>query len=251
MVSKIVYVGIVIVLAVIFVIPVLLPTSSEIRKSPYQQEIVLHDCNDGQDNDGDFLIDDLDPGCKDDNDELNPDIQCDDGRDNDQDGRIDLLDTACTGPLDDDELDPTPFCGDGACNNEETCSTCLDCGECPVETGEVEGAGGAEGGGDTGSSEPVITCGDGICNDGDTCSTCPGDCGRCEFCGDSDGGIEFEISGYVFGYVNNAEYNVSDFCVNGSIVNEYYCYGKNYEITTKLCTSKINTTCIDGACVTQ
>ncbi len=48
------------------------------------------------------------------------------------------------------------FCGDGSCNNGETCSTCPgDCGAC------------------SGS------CGDGSCNNGETCSTCPGDCGAC------------------------------------------------------------------------
>jgi len=42
-------------------------------------------------------------------------------------------------------------CGDGACNNGETPSTCpSDC-----------------------------KCGDGICNGTETCSTCPGDCGSC------------------------------------------------------------------------
>lgn len=47
------------------------------------------------------------------------------------------------------------FCGDGACNGAENCSSCpADCGSCAY-------------------------CGDGSCNGGETCSTCPGDCGIC------------------------------------------------------------------------
>jgi len=50
------------------------------------------------------------------------------------------------------------YCGDGLCNNGETCSTCPgDCGTC-------------------------ITCGNGSCDNGETCSTCPGDCGNCVDC---------------------------------------------------------------------
>ena len=63
--------------------------------------------------------------------------------------------------------DPDPFCGDGACNALETCSTCSqDCGTC---------------------STPDF-CGDGTCSATESCSTCSQDCGTCSdpgFCGDS------------------------------------------------------------------
>jgi cysteine-rich repeat protein len=54
-------------------------------------------------------------------------------------------------------IDVVPvFCGDGSCNNGETCSTCPgDCGVCP----------------------PI--CPDGICNGVETCTTCSADCGAC------------------------------------------------------------------------
>ncbi len=56
----------------------------------------------------------------------------------------------------------TEYCGDGWCNNSETCSSCSsDCGSCP------------------------ITCGNLICDGTETCSSCPGDCGICTAdCGD-------------------------------------------------------------------
>lgn len=59
----------------------------------------------------------------------------------------------------------TPYCGDGICNNGETCSICSqDCGSCP----------------------PLAPyCGDSICNNGETCLTCSQDCGACQpYCGD-------------------------------------------------------------------
>jgi hypothetical protein len=58
------------------------------------------------------------------------------------------------------EGSPPPTCGDGKCDDGETCSTCaLDCGACS-------------------------TCGDGKCESGETCSNCPMDCGDCAKCGD-------------------------------------------------------------------
>ncbi len=51
-------------------------------------------CQDGVDNDGDTLIDMLDPGCRHPN--WNTESpECDDGVDNDGDGRIDLADPQC------------------------------------------------------------------------------------------------------------------------------------------------------------
>jgi hypothetical protein len=64
---------------------------------------------------------------------------------------------------------PTGKCGDGACDDGETCATCSeDCGSCgPDEAGSRPPM-------DSGSS-----CGNGSCDDGETCSTCPADCGNC------------------------------------------------------------------------
>jgi len=60
----------------------------------------------------------------------------------------------------DSPLQETGPCGDGVCDDGETCTTCpLDCGFCPK-------------------------CGDGTCNPGETCSSCPQDCGSCQTCPD-------------------------------------------------------------------
>ena len=60
----------------------------------------------------------------------------------------------------------SPYCGDGECNNGETCESCEDdCGKCETEP----------------------KCGDGECNNGETCESCEADCGKCETepkCGD-------------------------------------------------------------------
>lgn len=54
---------------------------------------------------------------------------CSDGIDNDGDGLIDCDDQDDCG---EDVCGPAPFCGDVACNGDETCTTCEeDCGVCP------------------------------------------------------------------------------------------------------------------------
>lgn len=87
-------------------------------------------CRDTVDNDNDGYTDwPDDPGCanKNDNSELNPNIECDDGADNDGDEAIDSDDNGCTGPTDDDETD----CGDSVCEGGEVCDVCVaDCGYC-------------------------------------------------------------------------------------------------------------------------
>jgi len=70
------------------------------------------ECSDSRDNDGDVLVDILDPGCWDsgiydpnDNDETDTLPICSDFFDNDGDGLIDLKDSGCEDLLDDDETD--------------------------------------------------------------------------------------------------------------------------------------------------
>jgi len=85
-------------------------------------------CRDGIDNDGDTKTDyPNDPGClrRNDNSELNPNVECDDGIDNDGDGAVDLSDAGCSSSTDNDETN----CGDGVCEGFETQSSCpADCG---------------------------------------------------------------------------------------------------------------------------
>lgn len=68
---------------------------------------VAPECNDGIDNDGDGLIDLLDPDCSSKADTTESGSgstpQCSDGVDNDADGRIDLLDPGCADGNDNDE----------------------------------------------------------------------------------------------------------------------------------------------------
>jgi PKD repeat protein len=83
------------------------PGCSDSSDNNESNPVVLHACNDGLDNDGDGLIDMFDPGCSNssDDDEFNGVVlhACNDGLDNDGDGLIDMLDPGCTSPSDDDE----------------------------------------------------------------------------------------------------------------------------------------------------
>ncbi len=127
---------------------------------------VAYQCSDGQDNDGDGLVDLQDPGCsspqgndessatsqcqdgtdndgdgaadfpadfscsaRTDNDEANPQAQCQDGIDNDGDGAIDFPgDFSCQSAQDNDELLPNAQCQDGVDNDEDTLVDLLDPG---------------------------------------------------------------------------------------------------------------------------
>lgn len=83
-------------------------------------------CADGQDNDGDGLVDfPNDPGCSaaDDGDETDP-PQCSDGKDNDGDGLVDFPnDKGCTGAEDNDEVDPCKTPGPGEVISLKGCGT--------------------------------------------------------------------------------------------------------------------------------
>jgi hypothetical protein len=77
-----------------------------------------------------------------------------------------------------------PPCGNGACEEGETCFSCpRDCGLCPgCPNGKCDN-------GETCSScapdcGPCPGCGDHICEPTENCFTCPEDCGVCEGCGD-------------------------------------------------------------------
>lgn len=78
----------------------------EARTNLVELEIQLPDCDDGQDNDADGLVDLEDPGCLalEDTSELDG-FACNDGDDNDGDTLVDLADPGCSGPTDEIEFD--------------------------------------------------------------------------------------------------------------------------------------------------
>lgn len=80
-------------------------------------------CNDGSDNDGDGLIDAVDPGCEFNGDKESPDpilTACNDGVDNDGDGLVDTGDPGCADSLDEDEFnEPISDCNDGIDNDSD------------------------------------------------------------------------------------------------------------------------------------
>jgi len=81
-------------------------------------------------------------------------------------------------PLDAGSKDTATSCGNGKCDNGETCTTCSkDCGACPETCGNGKcglGESCATCSDDCGKCP--VTCGDNKCEDPETCTTCPADC---------------------------------------------------------------------------
>lgn len=144
---------------------------AEKESSCEEEALLVTECNDGIDNDGDGFIDTGieggDPGCDSPSDqsELNPNVECDDGFDNDGDNRFDFGgpqaegeggpptrgDPDCDSPLDDSESAPVTECNDGVDNND-------------TDQLVDEGDPGCEGPADT---SEVSECEDGLDNDND------------------------------------------------------------------------------------
>ncbi len=128
-------------------------------------------CADGEDNDGDGLIDGDDPGCTrdDDDDETNAIIvpECSDMQDNDGDGNVDLDDRGCANADDTDESDDpdAPQCDDGEDND----------GDGAIDTDDP----GCADRGDTNEADDpeVPECSDGLDNDEDGFTDFPADPG--------------------------------------------------------------------------
>ncbi len=114
----------------------------------------LPECEDGDDNDGDGLVDQGDPACargsaveSDD-----PITDCNNGEDDDDDGLADLEDPGCRDVADDSELDnPTPRCDDGIDNDGDGKTDYPD---------------------DPGCFNPLMDSEDDDCPDGPSCPQC-------------------------------------------------------------------------------
>lgn len=79
--------------------------------------------------------------------------------------------------------EPTDYCGDGICQSDESCSSCIsDCGECKKSVGES-----CSRNADCEDSYCVhdicryssTYCGDGYCDSGESCLDCSEDCNEC------------------------------------------------------------------------
>jgi hypothetical protein len=121
-------------------------------------------CNDGIDNDGDGLVDMVDFGCfepDDDSERCDPGEEdegpcpeCDDGIDNDRDGATDFPDDAqCLTPWQDDEALPAPACADGNDNDGDGKA------DYPADPGCL-------GPDDPTETDPLLICDDGLDNNG-------------------------------------------------------------------------------------
>lgn len=155
---------------------------------------------------------------------------CSDKIDNDGDGYTDYpSDPGCSSKTDNSELNLNIQCDDGLDNDGDTQIDYPDDAGCSSPTDNDE-----------------TNCGDGICEGGEVCDVCVADCGHCNSCSDTDGGIVLYVQGTVSGYSGGSPYSYTDYCINSTSVNEYYCSGSQYYFMWSGCS--YNQTCTNGAC---
>ncbi len=126
-------------------------------------------------------------------------------------------------------------CGNGKCDNEETCISCSqDCGSCPTTTTTKT----------TTTTAPIITTLQPTITTtvlpNVTTTTMP------DSCTDTDDGVKYDVKGTVSGYHLGKPFSQTDFCT-GDTLTEYYCltyYGHiNYNC------AYAGKKCLDGTCV--
>ena len=196
-------------------------------------------CRDGSDNDGDGYTDwPDDPGCqnKNDNSELNLNIECDDGSDNDGDDDIDMNDGGCSSPTDDDETN----CGDGVCEGGETSGTC------PADCGEPDSCSDTDGGDYPFTFGTTSGYYDNSPYEND------------DYCLDSSNVMEYYCSGDYEQSSSEScgtDYYNDSYCIGNSVYKDYTdffcssgeCDMSTYPVLQENCTG--DETCVDGECV--
>ncbi|MEZ4402634.1 MAG: hypothetical protein R3B06_21615 [Kofleriaceae bacterium] len=169
----------------------------------------LSECEDGLDNDGDLLIDELDPACiaGATREAEDPVKACVDGLDNDGDGLIDGADPGCTGAEDDDEFNPgPPACNDGVDNDGDGRIDYPNDPGCLNANQESEAD-------DCPDGPNCPQCSDGVDNDGDDRTDFPNDTG-CATAADDD---EFILDTSACGVGTPVAFLPADGMVSGTI----------------------------------
>ncbi len=241
-------------------------------------------CRDKLDNDGDGYIDyPNDPGCssKKDASELNPNIECDDGKDNDLDGKRDLADLGCSSPTDKDETN----CGDAVCEGGETDKICKqDCASCADTDGGISTIVKGTTAGQLNNaqfshtdscidtwnvteyycsasyekSQAFMCAGEGYgytCNDGRCLFT--NRCNDTEVNGQDNPNVgvgNLYIQGTVYGTDNGINFSYTDFCLDSSVVTDYYCLkykpgSNNYNCVPPTSNDTRQYICSAGVCI--
>ena len=145
------------------------------------------------------------------------------------------------------DVPPAPYCGDGACNPDESTANCQE--DCGTSCGDAACNGGES---SVNCADDCGTvCGDAVCNGAETSATCSDDCGS--LCGDSTcNGAESSVScpgdcGSVCGdgacNLSEGSATCADDC--GPQCGDTVCNGGE---TPQSCGADCTTTCGDASC---
>jgi hypothetical protein len=68
-------------------------------------------------------------------------------------------------------------------------------------------------------------------------------------CSDSDGGFAYTVFGQVTGNLNYSYYNYSDYCLNSTVVIEYFCSANRPYSSSYPCNLNSSMVCSEGRCI--
>jgi hypothetical protein len=233
------------------------------------------ECNDGIDNDGDGDIDLADAGCdnRQDNDESNCgdsvcegvevcDIciadcgHCDSCSDTDG-GNFPLIFGTTSGYYNNIPYSNDDYCVDTSnileyyCSGDYEQSQQQSCGTDSYGSNYCSG-------GDVYRDFTDYSCSAGTCNSTVTpelVEECTYGCtaGECnpipDSCSDTDGGYVIETQGTVSGYLNESQYEDTDYCLGNTTLREYFCVGDYAYNSDVGCAGNTTSVCSNGACI--
>ncbi len=172
--------------------------------------------------------------------------KCNNGVDDDNDGLVDYPnDPGCSSSQDNDEHSSTLVCDNGLDESNDA-DTLKDYQLSGGDAGCTSA---------TDNNERDGPCDDLSDNDADGLIDYPSDPECANYadvedqCSDTDGGQVYTVQGTTSGSFGGTPFSGTDFCVNSTTLNEYYCNFYKLGSVNVACNGNVTTQCLNGACV--